>query len=74
MKKLLDFLGALEDKHIYYQLSRIRDSVMVEISVPGERWEVEFFEDGHVEVEKFLSEGTIWPESELDVLFAKFSV
>lgn len=70
MKRLYDFLNALEAHHICYQLGRIRDS---DISVPGERWEVEFFEDGHVEVEKFLSEGTIWPETELDVLFEKFS-
>jgi len=26
---------------------------MVEIAVPGERWEVEFFEDGTVETEIF---------------------
>ncbi len=28
---------------------------MVEVAVPGERWEVEFFADDHVEVEIFLS-------------------
>jgi hypothetical protein len=28
---------------------------MVEVHVPGARWEVEFFADGHVEVEIFQS-------------------
>ena len=26
---------------------------MVEAAIPGERWVVEFFADGHVEVERF---------------------
>ena len=38
---------------------------MVTVAVPGERWEIEFFEDGHVEVEKFLSQGV---EDNPDVL------
>jgi hypothetical protein len=32
---------------------------MVEIAVPGERWEVEFLEDGAIEVEVFRSSGSI---------------
>ena len=27
---------------------------MVEIAVPGERWEVEFMENGSIELEKFI--------------------
>ena len=30
---------------------------MATVSVPGERWEVEFFCDGSVEVERFVSNG-----------------
>ncbi len=30
---------------------------MVKVAVPGERWEVEFFEDGRVDVEVFRSSG-----------------
>jgi hypothetical protein len=30
---------------------------MIAIAVPGERWEGEFFDDGHVEVERFVSQG-----------------
>jgi hypothetical protein len=44
---------------------------MVIVAVPGERWEIEFFEDDHVEVERFVSSGTIEDESALDDLFTK---
>ncbi len=55
-QKLLEFLSDLDRRRIYYRLSRVRDeAIMVEIAVPGERWEVEFFADGHVDVEVFKS-------------------
>ena len=73
MKELFDFLDLLESRKIYFTLSRIRDSVLVEVSVPGERWEVEFFADGSIQVEKFKSEGIIYDSSELNVLFAEHS-
>ena len=73
MKELFDFLDLLESRKIYFTLSRSRDSVLVEVSVPGDRWEVEFFADGSVQVEKFKSEGIIYDGSELNVLFAEHS-
>jgi len=39
------------------------------VSTPGTRWEVEFFEDGRVEVERFRSDGTIADEKVLSALF-----
>ena len=30
---------------------------MVIVDIPGERWEVECFEDGEIEVERFVSAG-----------------
>lgn len=68
--KLLDFLGRLDAARINYRLNHVRDSVMVEAAIPGERWEVEFFEDGRVEVERFLSPGDIDDERALERLFA----
>lgn len=32
---------------------------MVEVTLPGERWEVEFFENRDPEIEVFVSDGTI---------------
>lgn len=73
MKNLIDFLNKLEEKKIFYMLSKVRDSILVEIAVPGERWEVEFFCDGHIEVEKFISQGEIFDQTELSILFSNFS-
>ena len=73
MNELLAFLNHLEEAKIFYRLSKVREAVMVEIAVPGQRWEVEFFEDGHIEVEKFISNGHIQNGGELEVLFRDFS-
>ena len=72
-KCLLDFLAKLDERKIYYRLSKIRDSILVEIVVPGQRWEVEFMADGDIEVEKFLSDGTIWDCTEMESLLKDFS-
>ena len=69
MKKLIDFLERLEEKKIYYKLNKVRDAIMVEVVIPGERWEVEFFADGNVEIEKFISNAEIFDEKELEQLF-----
>lgn len=73
MQKLLDFLARLGDAKHQYRLSCHRDAVMVELAVPGERWEVEFFADGHVEVERFRSNGHIADEPELNELFTTYA-
>jgi len=46
---------------------------MVEVAVPGERWEIEFMRDGSIEIEKYLSNGKIYSEQELEVLFEMFA-
>ena len=54
LQSMLDFLVALDRAKIFYRLSRVRaEALMVEAAIPGERWEVEFFADGRVEVERF---------------------
>ena len=73
IKSLVEFLEKLEERKIYYQLNKIRDSVLVEIVVPGQRWEVEFMTDGYIEIEKFVSNGILYDESELETLFRDFS-
>lgn len=68
-RKLLAFLDWLEQDKVWYRLEHVRNSIMVTVSVPGERWEIEFFEDGTVEVERFKSSGGIEGEEALGVLF-----
>ena len=68
--KLLGFLGQLEQAKIAYSLDHVRDAIMVNTAIPGERWEVEFFEDGHVEIERFVSTGVMEDEGLLDTLIS----
>jgi len=65
LTKLLAFLDKLDEHKIWYHLEHIRESVMVLVAIPGQRWEVEFFADGHVEVERFISPGKIEDEDVL---------
>jgi hypothetical protein len=49
---------------------------MIEVVVPGERWEIELVDYGdefHWEVERFRSNGMIEDESAIEELFARFS-
>lgn len=70
---LLSFLQDLRDVKLHYELAHHRDeAIMVIVSVPGERWEVEFAEDGSVEVEVFRSDGQIHDAAVLPGLLEKF--
>jgi len=72
MKQLLEFLDRLDDANIHYSLGHYRESISVQIAVPGERWEVEFFADDTVEIEVFVSDGVVSSGTDrLDELFRK---
>ena len=74
LKKMLSFLNKLEKKSIYYKLNKVRDeAIMVEVAVPGQRWEIEFLDDGSVDVEKFISEQDLYDARELEVLLKEFA-
>jgi hypothetical protein len=49
--RLLSFLSQLEEIKIHYDLKHVRDSIMVQAYLPIGTWEIEFFEDGTIEVE-----------------------
>ena len=70
-EKLLHFLTKLEQSKIAYSLAHHREeTVMVMATIPGERWEIEFFADGSVEIERFGSKGELGDESLFAELFA----
>jgi hypothetical protein len=57
---LNEFIRRLDGRRIAYRLDSVRDgAVMIEVNIPGHRWEIEFFEDGTVEAEQFTSSGVI---------------
>ncbi len=69
---ILDFLGRLKRAKIQYALEQIRDNaIMVNVTVPGERWEIEFTADGAIEIEIFKSDGSIFGKETLEELFKK---
>ena len=71
---LLSFLARLKTAHIHYTISdHTEGAVMVEITVPGERWEIEFHEDGRLSVEQFVSPRGVQGPALLDDLFRRFS-
>ena len=76
-RAVLGLLRRLECARIYHSLRQSRDdAVMIEVVVPGERWEIELVDYGdqfHWEVERFRSDGAIKDESAIEDLFATFS-
>lgn len=63
----------LESAKIYYKLNKVKEEeIMVEVAVPGQRWEIEFMEDGAVEVEKLVSDGDYYDSQEIETLLKDF--
>lgn len=73
LRLLTEFLRKLDQAAIHYELGAHREgAVLVSIVVPGAHWEVDFFEDGAIEVERFASDGDICGAEALDELFARY--
>lgn len=74
---VLSLLQRLKEAGIAHRLAQCRgDAIMIEVNVPGERWEIEYVDyddEVHVEIERFRSNGKMYDESMLEELFAKFS-
>ncbi len=74
LSKLTTFLDRLDRADMHYTLSSVREgAVMVGVTVPGERWEVEFMADGDVEIEVFKSDGEVHDDSIIEDLFDRDS-
>ena len=71
---ILSVLRRLDAARIHYRLEPTRDdAIAVEVTVPGERWEIEFLELGEVAIEIFRSSGEILDARALADLLARFS-
>jgi len=74
LSKLTKFLDRLDGADIHYTLSSVREgAVMVGVTVPEERWEIEFQADGDIEVEVFKSDGEVRDHSIIEDLFQRHS-
>ena len=75
----IELLEKLEKNKIHYHLNKTRDdTIMIEVSIPGQRWEIEYNtygenSGGAIEIEKFISDGSIHGSEELEILFRDFS-
>ncbi|GAB1266447.1 hypothetical protein [Aurantivibrio infirmus] len=55
-QKLINFLNRLDDAGIPYTLEHNQDeTIMVLTSIDSERWEVEFYANGEIDIEVFYS-------------------
>ena len=73
--RLLDYLDRLGQAGLHFRLARARsDALMVEVSVPGQHWEIEFMRDGTVEVERYVSAAGVEADTALlDRLITDFA-
>lgn len=69
---LHSFIRELDATRTHYALTAVREgAVMVQVALPGERWEVEFFDDREPEVEVFRGDGSIFGPEKLTDLWEK---
>jgi|tagenome__1003787_1003787.scaffolds.fasta_scaffold20988843_6 hypothetical protein len=67
-----EFVRELDASGTHYALTSVREgAVMVQVTLPGERWEVEFFDDHEPEIEVFRSDGSIFGSEKLAELREK---
>ena len=59
LQELLKFLSALHDAKIHFDLKSVRDAIMVAVVSPSTYYEIEFFGDGHIEVQTFGGASTV---------------
>jgi len=70
LSELTDLLDRLDAAGIQYTLASVSEgSIVVGIDVPGEHWNVEFMDDGDIEVEIFKGDGQVFDYSVIEDLF-----
>lgn len=67
-------IDMLRKAKIAFTLGIVREeSITVFASVPGERWEIDIFDDGNIELEVFRGSGDIFDVDVLNERIAKYS-
>ena len=68
--KLTALLERLDEARIPFTMEHSReDAIMILAFAPGEYWEIEFLQDGEIDIERYRSDGKIHDESVLQELF-----
>lgn len=58
-EQLLEFVTRLHDSRIQFDLKCVRDAIMVALRSPSTYYEIEFFADGHIEVQTLGPPNTV---------------
>lgn len=71
--RLYRLLSLLDEQRLYYRVDRHRDdSVMITVTVVGERLEIDVFEDEHVEFSRFRGDESVEDDADdLDQIIRK---
>lgn len=70
LEKLIDFTQRLARERIHFELSSIDKGILVEVRVPGERWEVSYCADDRVSLQRFKPDCSAQlSENNLDLIF-----
>lgn len=73
-EEFLRIIRVLKEGNIFHRISSYRKDVLcIEAIVPGEHWEISFFNDNSVELEVFESDGEIYNLEKTKELFNKYS-
>lgn len=63
---LYELLSDLDDRHLFYTLGRHRpDTILISITVPGERIEIDVFDDGHMEMSRFSGDESVIDDQQM---------
>jgi len=74
LEKVLELLRRLKQAKIYCKLAHNQeDAIAIEVAVPGQRWEIDCYTNGMINVEIFKSSGTIRNQDAIDELIRDFS-
>jgi len=67
MSKVFEILRRLDSAKVHYFIGRYRsDTIDITATVVGERVEISIFEDGHVEISRFVGNEDVLAEGVLD--------
>lgn len=69
-----ELLKALDKDKIYYGLRRSKndETILVEVVVPFERWQIEYFSEGSIKIRKYISDVDLLCEDESSNLYKLF--
>ncbi len=70
LSELTNLLDRLDEAEIQYTLASVSEgAIVVGVDVPGEHWNVEFMDDGDIEVEIFKGDGQVFDYGIIEDLF-----